>query len=795
MAQLPMYAAKANSPDTTLKVAIDAVTTTISVVNATALPSAPGLFDIRVNDTDASEETVYYPADAVNGVFSGVTRGFNGTTAKSFLVGAKVDRCLTAYDADTWTANIKDHEARISPLETAMPNKVDKIVGKGLSTEDYTAAEQTKLAGIAAGAQALGGTDQCVQFNDLGVMAGVSEFKWDYGAQSLKISNPSLLPNNPLAIRGNYNSYVQSNGQNVNSEPLASFDHVLTADTGNDTAGYADFGIANSQYSHPYWPAMSPLDTYLYGNGGRLLLGTDVGSGVINFYTNGIDPTCLRATIGLLGINLPAGSSYRSQGVDLVTSTASTGMITGGILSINTNKTKFDLTAGSGVIVDNTTDSANPVVYPISWGNLTAIPDTLIGSCTTTYVYMDKTGAIYLSPIWGDPALYRSHLMIGWMDHAGSIEDYAYTEPIFACDSWAQAVDFALAFGSFNVSGNVYAPLSGLTISRSAGQTFEIGSNYVNSKSSPNMITTTGDSPVSFVYYYRDGSGGWINTNSPVTVIDHSHYDDGSGHLASVPGGSWTIQILSYYSIMDANDVQYGQVVYASVGAAEAAINTAVAMNPYNSFDTIRGWLLVRSGASDLTQASDAMFVTASKFGTAGGAGAGGSGEVNTASNVGLTGIGVVNGKVGVDLQFRSITAASSKLTAALNGTNHSVDIDLGTVTCDDVTDGTTYKQYSSTEKTKLAGIAAGATVQVNADWNSVTAPTNILNKPTIPAAQVSSDWNSVVSPTVILNKPTIPAAQVNSDWNSSSGLSQILNKPVIPDANFAIAMAVALGG
>ena len=31
---------------------------------------------------------------------------------------------------------------------------------------------------------------------------------------------------------------------------------------------------------------------------------------------------------------------------------------------------------------------------------------------------------------------------------------------------------------------------------------------------------------------------------------------------------------------------------------------------------------------------------------------------------------------------------------------------------------------------------------------------------------------------TDLLNKPTIPAAQVNSDWNASSGVAQILNKP-----------------
>ena len=41
-----------------------------------------------------------------------------------------------------------------SPIQTQIDSKVDKIIGKGLSTNDYTTAEQTKLAGIQAGATA-----------------------------------------------------------------------------------------------------------------------------------------------------------------------------------------------------------------------------------------------------------------------------------------------------------------------------------------------------------------------------------------------------------------------------------------------------------------------------------------------------------------------------------------------------------------------------------------------------------------------------------------------------------------
>lgn len=88
---------------------------------------------------------------------------------------------------------------------------------------------------------------------------------------------------------------------------------------------------------------------------------------------------------------------------------------------------------------------------------------------------------------------------------------------------------------------------------------------------------------------------------------------------------------------------------------------------------------------------------------------------------------------------------------------------------------------------TKVDGIAAGANVNVQVDWNqtTTTADDYIKNKPTIPDAQIQSDWNqtNTESKDFIKNKPTIPAAQVNSDWNAVSGVAQILNKPTLGTA------------
>ncbi len=44
-------------------------------------------------------------------------------------------------------------DSELSSLFTSLSDKVDKVAGKGLSTNDYTTAEKTKLSGIATGAQ------------------------------------------------------------------------------------------------------------------------------------------------------------------------------------------------------------------------------------------------------------------------------------------------------------------------------------------------------------------------------------------------------------------------------------------------------------------------------------------------------------------------------------------------------------------------------------------------------------------------------------------------------------------
>ena len=107
----------------------------------------------------------------------------------------------------------------------------------------------------------------------------------------------------------------------------------------------------------------------------------------------------------------------------------------------------------------------------------------------------------------------------------------------------------------------------------------------------------------------------------------------------------------------------------------------------------------------------------------------------------------------------------------------------------------------SGSDKSKLDGIATGAEVNVNADWNSSSGDSQILNKPTafVPEDHAGSHvtgGGDVIANAVAGGNAGLMSGSdkskldgiaagaevnVNADWNSSSGDSQILNKPTIP--------------
>ena len=132
-----MYAPQNNGPHTALAETINAAQTDITVVDASVLPDAPNLLTIGTG-----EDAELVLMSAKTGNILTVTRGYNGTVAKSWEADEWVYRAITAQDVSALQANV-------NAINTG---KVDAESGKGLSSNDYTTTEKQKLAGVAAGA-------------------------------------------------------------------------------------------------------------------------------------------------------------------------------------------------------------------------------------------------------------------------------------------------------------------------------------------------------------------------------------------------------------------------------------------------------------------------------------------------------------------------------------------------------------------------------------------------------------------------------------------------------------------
>lgn len=115
-------------------------------------------FTIKPSDADlatvsgSSSDSYYIDTveDIPNSVFT------SDAAAISHFLGVYgqglVDNINSALGVMTYTLGVV--EPFSEPLNTFINSKVDKVTGFGLSTNDYTSAEKTKLSGIATGATA-----------------------------------------------------------------------------------------------------------------------------------------------------------------------------------------------------------------------------------------------------------------------------------------------------------------------------------------------------------------------------------------------------------------------------------------------------------------------------------------------------------------------------------------------------------------------------------------------------------------------------------------------------------------
>ena len=131
--------------------------------NAAAVADAKSAAEAAQKDATSAKNTAADNSAAIKTLQETDKTQTSDISALNAAVGTKASGDVAATglfkDVATNATNIAavkataDAAAVKADVDDALAGKVDKVEGKGLSTNDYTAAEKTKLAGIATGAQ------------------------------------------------------------------------------------------------------------------------------------------------------------------------------------------------------------------------------------------------------------------------------------------------------------------------------------------------------------------------------------------------------------------------------------------------------------------------------------------------------------------------------------------------------------------------------------------------------------------------------------------------------------------
>ena len=130
--------------------------------------------------------------------------------------------------------------------------------------------------------------------------------------------------------------------------------------------------------------------------------------------------------------------------------------------------------------------------------------------------------------------------------------------------------------------------------------------------------------------------------------------------------------------------------------------------------------------------------------------------------------------KNGTNVQTFTANATSNK-TANITVPTKTSDLTNDSDFVEDASYVHTDNNYTTADKNKLAGIAAGAEVNVQANWTqtTTTADDYIKNKPTLATVATSGSYND------LSNKPTIPAAVTVDSALSNSSTNPVENQVI----------------
>ena len=290
------------------------------------------------------------------------------------------------------------------------------------------------------------------------------------------------------------------------------------------------------------------------------------------------------AAEGQLSVQLDGKESINIPETQNVDRTYSTGLLSGGALS-HASGLDVDIASGEGFAEDSNDD-----LQFVTWSNQTVS----IPADTNQHIYIDDTGTAQTSLLRPDLS---KNIMLGTAEAGGSEVQFIARHRVDVTNQGVNSHTYRReAIGSVAIEG-VKASINGSITTRidvSSGDFVAVDS----------IITTSGAQPITFTYWWRDGSGGWEHSSN-LQDVDLTQYDDGSGTLASIPGGKVKADRLfvGWDGTSQHFHLIYGQELFDS--ASEA---TGANLNPPTSIQTFGlriAECVIVEGASGINSIND----------------------------------------------------------------------------------------------------------------------------------------------------------------------------------------------
>lgn len=305
------------------------------------------------------------------------------------------------------------------------------------------------------------------------------------------------------------------------------------------------------------------------------------------------------------------------------------GVVSGITLSINVDNTKFNINPG---VYHQILDG--DVVYSGSSG----ITPSFLLTNNATYIALNLTGGTVQQATNFTEKQRRTNIILGTIIHSNKTNiNVVNNTPDVAVSLLSQFNDYLDVMGIMNDGdGNIFSANGvNLFLNKSNGYILKRGVNFIVDADSPLSINTPALIAPSNIRHRLSNGVEYPDTNSI-----EKYYESSPGVRTPISNGDFGIFRINLFP-SNLIRIQYPQNVYGTMAQAKQALSI---YDPFVIEDNIRengllrGFLIVKGNATDLTNNTQAFFAPADRFGSsASGSGGGGTTTLQQAYDNSIT--------------------------------------------------------------------------------------------------------------------------------------------------------------